>query len=77
MNTALAGSVTTTLRPTPRSTLLGRLTRRFAEATRTVLSRGAAQALDREEQARLHRLRHEARRLREEQFRTGAFARLL
>ncbi|MFF2493896.1 hypothetical protein [Agromyces sp. NPDC058064] len=82
MNTALAGSVVTTIRPTRRSTRLGRLARRLADASRTVLtrtvqSRGAAQTLDRDEQTRLHQLRHEARRLREEQFRTGAFARLL
>lgn len=82
MNTALAGSVATTIRPTRRPRLLGRLARRLADASRTALSRtiasrGAMQALDREEQVRRHQLRHEARRLRDEQFRTGAFARLL
>ncbi|MFE6964569.1 MULTISPECIES: hypothetical protein [unclassified Agromyces] len=70
MNTALAGSVSTTIRPTRRSAVLGWLARRLTEA-RTV------QTLDRDEQARRHQLRHEARRLREEQFRAGAFARLL
>ena len=76
MNTALAGSVSTTIRPTRRSTLHARLARRFAEA-RSILLRGTAQTLDRDEQVRRHQLRHEARRLRDEQFRTGAFARLL
>ena len=74
MNTALAGSVATTIRPTRRSTLLGRLARRLSEA-RAI--RGIAPTLDRDEQARRHHLRQEARRLRDEQFRTGAFARLL
>ncbi|MCD5344981.1 hypothetical protein [Agromyces sp. S2-1-8] len=39
--------------------------------------RPAAQPLDREELARRHQLRQDARRLREEQFRAGAYARLL
>lgn len=73
MNTALAGTVSTTIRPT--------------RALRDWMARAAAavglgpgrrgHTLDRDELARRHELRQEARRLRDEQIRNGAYARLL
>ncbi|MDF0513840.1 hypothetical protein PX701_09430 [Agromyces sp. H3Y2-19a] len=75
MNTALAASASTALRPR-RSGLSGWMTRALA-AIRIGDRRPAAQPLDREELARRHQLRQDARRLREEQFRAGAYARLL
>lgn len=76
MDTALAASASTAIRPGRRSALLGWMARRLSGA-RAAFGRAAAHELDHEELARRHQLRQEARRLREEQFRAGAFARLL
>ncbi|MFD5865235.1 hypothetical protein ACFWGP_09795 [Agromyces sp. NPDC127015] len=75
MNTALAPA-STALSPARRPMLLGWMARRLA-GIRTAGGRRTVIELDRDEAARRHELRQEARRLREEQFRAGAFARLL
>lgn len=75
MNTALVGAGTTAVRPHRRSLSLDWMSR-WIDAAREARGRMGS-ARDREEVARLYRLRQDARSLREAQFRTGAFARLL
>ncbi|UOQ90626.1 hypothetical protein MUN74_06860 [Agromyces endophyticus] len=73
MNTALAGTVSTTIRPT-------RALRDWLARAAVAVGLGAGRrghTLDRDELARRHELRQEARRLRDEQIRNGAYARLL
>ena len=72
MNTAIAGSVATTVRPTRSAR------ERIAHAfTALGFGRGARRVPDRDELARLHELRREASRLRDERMRDGVYMRLL
>ncbi|MEI5584189.1 MULTISPECIES: hypothetical protein [unclassified Agromyces] len=73
MNTALITPTASPVRPIGRRTVADQLRHVLARLRRARRTR----PLDRDEAIALHRLRLDAARLREEQFRRAAFARVL